>query len=72
MRIVDAGGEAAEPRVARDFDAADISSAPFGWNLSNWLLRREMVARIAELANVDFRPGTGFAGMVDPQQRARW
>ncbi len=61
MRIVDA---AAEPIVVRDFDAADISDKPFGWNLPNWLLRREMVARLAALPNVDFRPGTGFASMV--------
>ena len=45
MRIVDAGGELPEPRVTREFDASDISDAPFGWNFPNWLLRREMVAR---------------------------
>lgn len=61
MRIVDA---AADPVVTRDFDAADISDRPFGWNLPNWLLRREMVGRLAELPNVDFRPGTGFARML--------
>ncbi len=60
MRIVDAGGEEPEPRVARDFVASDIGPLPFGWNFPNWLLRREMVARLAELPNVDFRPGTGF------------
>jgi 2-octaprenyl-6-methoxyphenol hydroxylase len=48
MRIVDAGGEVPEPRVAHDFNAADISDKPFGWNLPNWLLRREMVAHLAE------------------------
>jgi 2-octaprenyl-6-methoxyphenol hydroxylase len=57
MRIVDAGGTQSAARLTRDFDAADISDAPFGWNLPNWLLRREMVARLAELPNVDFRPG---------------
>ena len=57
MRIVDAGGETPEPRIVKDFNAADISDQPFGWNLPNWLLRREMVARLAELPNVDFRPG---------------
>ncbi|WP_106743887.1 UbiH/UbiF family hydroxylase [Yoonia maritima] len=61
MRIVDA---AADPHVIRDFDAADISDKPFGWNLPNWLLRREMVARLSELPNVDFRPGTGFKNML--------
>ncbi len=64
MRIVDAGGAAPVARVTRDFDAAEISDQPFGWNLPNWLLRREMVARLAGMPGVDFRPGTGFAGMV--------
>jgi 2-octaprenyl-6-methoxyphenol hydroxylase len=57
MRIVDAGGPTAEPRIVKDFDAADISDQPFGWNLPNWLLKREMVARLAELPNVSFRAG---------------
>ncbi len=57
MRIVDAGGPVAEPRVIKDFDAAEISDQPFGWNLPNWLLRREMVARLAEMPNVTFLPG---------------
>jgi len=57
MRIVDAGGEAVVARMTKDFDAADISDQPFGWNLSNWLLRREMLARIAELPNVTFLTG---------------
>jgi len=64
MRIVDAGGQDPEPRIVKDFDAADLSDLPFGWNLPNWLLRREMVARIAELPNVVFRPGTATTGMI--------
>ena len=67
MRIVDASGEAP---VIRDFDAADISDLPFGWNLPNWLLRREMLARIAELPQVQFRPGVGFARMLTRQATA--
>ncbi len=57
MRIVDAGPDGTV-RTTRDFDAADISELPFGWNLPNWLIRRELVARLAELPAVDFRPGT--------------
>ena len=57
MRIVDAGGAEPNPRVRHDFDAADVSDQPFGWNLPNWLLRREAVARLAALPNVQFRPG---------------
>ncbi|MEM8536903.1 MAG: UbiH/UbiF family hydroxylase [Pseudomonadota bacterium] len=61
MRIVDLGTDA---QVTRDFNASDISDKPFGWNLPNWLLRREMVARLNDLPNVDFRPGVGFSAML--------
>ncbi|MFC3615603.1 UbiH/UbiF family hydroxylase [Lutimaribacter marinistellae] len=71
MRIVDAGGTLPEPRVVRDFDASDISDRPFGWNLPNWLLRREMVARLAELPNVQFRPGTGTRSLFTRTAEAR-
>jgi 2-octaprenyl-6-methoxyphenol hydroxylase len=64
MRIVDAGGETPEVRHAADFDAADISDQPFGWNFQNWLLRREFAARLAELSNVAFRPGTATAALL--------
>ena len=64
MRIVDAGGAEPKPRLSREFDAAELSDRPFGWNLPNWLLRRETVARLAELPGVCFRPGTGFAGIL--------
>ncbi|MBI1416183.1 MAG: UbiH/UbiF family hydroxylase [Limimaricola sp.] len=70
MRIVDAGGPEPEARVTRDFDAAEISDDPFGWNLPNWLLRREMVARIAELPAADFRPGTRFTGLFTRETEA--
>ena len=70
MRIIDAGGPEPEARLTKDFDAAEISDLPFGWNLPNWLLRREMVARIADLPNVSFRPGTGFARMLARESEA--
>jgi len=71
MRIVDAGGDLPEPRLIRDFRAADISDKPFGWNLPNWLLRREMVARLGELPNVDFRPGTATTSLFTRTGMAR-
>lgn len=71
MRIVDAGGPEGDARVIRDFDAADISDQPFGWNLPNWLLRREMVTRLSELDNVDFRPGCGTKSLVTRTEEAR-
>ncbi|MDQ2093498.1 UbiH/UbiF family hydroxylase [Rhodalgimonas zhirmunskyi] len=71
MRIVDAGGEQPEPRITKDFNASDISERPFGWNLPNWLLRREMVARLNELENVTFRPGTGTRALFTRENEAR-
>jgi 2-octaprenyl-6-methoxyphenol hydroxylase len=59
MRIVDAGGAVAEPRIVKDFNASDISDKPFGWNLPNWLLRRELTAHLDAMENVTFRAGTG-------------
>ncbi|WP_410217664.1 UbiH/UbiF family hydroxylase [Paracoccus sp. (in: a-proteobacteria)] len=64
MRIVDAGGAEPQPRLIRDFDAAEIGGQPFGWNLPNWLLRREIAARLDSLQSVHFRPGTGTAAVL--------
>lgn len=61
MRLADAGGAENEIRTVADFDAAEISDEPFAWNLPNWLLRREMLARIDELPNVTLRPGVATA-----------
>ncbi len=70
MRIIDAGGPIAEPRVIKDFIAADISDQPFGWNLPNWLLRREMLARLGELPNVLFLPGIATTALMTRSEQA--
>ncbi|WP_417733385.1 UbiH/UbiF family hydroxylase [Roseovarius sp.] len=71
MRIVDAGGVTPEPRITKEFDASDISDQPFGWNLPNWLLRREMVAHLESLPGVTFRPGTGTTTLFTREAEAR-
>ena len=71
MRIVDAGGEVPEPRIVKDFNATDISDLPFGWNLPNWLLRREMLARLQEMDNVDLRLGTATTTLFTRTNEAR-
>ena len=71
MRIVDAGGAVPEPRIVKDFNASDISDQPFGWNLPNWLLRREMVARLDEMDNVDLRLGTATTSLFTRTNEAR-
>ena len=49
MRIVDSGGKEHGVREQANFDAHDIDRDAFGYNLPNWLLRREMVSHIAKL-----------------------
>lgn len=71
MRIVDAGGTEPEPRIVKDFNAADISDSPFGWNLPNWLLRRELTAHLDGMANVEFRAGTGTTTLFTRTSMAR-
>ena len=71
MRIVDAGGETPEPRIIKDFNAADVSDLPFGWNFPNWLLRREMLARLSELPSVTFLPGTATTSLFTRESEAR-
>ncbi|RRH69410.1 UbiH/UbiF family hydroxylase [Falsigemmobacter faecalis] len=70
MRIVDAGGPEPVARLIRDFDAADISDAPFGWNLPNWLLRREMVAHLATISTVEFCPGVATTAVLAREDAA--
>ncbi len=71
MRIVDAGGVEPEARIVKDFDASDISDLPFGWNFPNYVLRREMLARLEALPNVDFRAGTGTTALFTRSQMAK-
>ncbi|MCW1920683.1 UbiH/UbiF family hydroxylase [Rhodobacter sp. KR11] len=71
MRIVDAGGPEPIPRMTRDFVAAEISDQPFGYNLPNWILRREMVARLADLPNVTFRSGLATTALTTRDTEAR-
>lgn len=71
MRIVDASGDDATPRVIKDFNAAELSDAPFGWNFPNWLLRREIVARLSDIPKVDFRPGLAATGLLTRTREAR-
>ncbi len=51
MRILDSGGEDHGIREQANFDARDIDQPAFGYNLPNWLLRREMVDHVNKLTN---------------------
>ncbi|MGB3407495.1 MAG: FAD-dependent monooxygenase [Jannaschia sp.] len=68
MRIADA---ATMPPVIRDFVSDDISDAPFGWNLPNWLLRRALLERVEALPTVHSRFDTAVAGLFTRSAGAR-
>ena len=59
MRIVDSGGEVAEARETADFVAEDLHEEVFGYNLPNWLLRREMTAHLEKMPRACLMAGTG-------------
>ncbi|MEM6372782.1 MAG: UbiH/UbiF family hydroxylase [Pseudomonadota bacterium] len=71
MQIVDAGGANGAAREVRAFQASDVSDLPFGWNLPNWRLRKQMVARLDALDNVDFRPGVATRSLLARSTEAR-
>lgn len=71
MRIIDAGGARPQARVSRAFDSGELSDLPFGWNLPNWLLRRECLARLGDLPGVTFRPGIGTTHLFTRTESAR-
>ncbi|TFL17863.1 FAD-dependent monooxygenase [Jannaschia formosa] len=68
MRIVDASTGAV---ASRDFAAGDIGQESFGWNFPNWLLRRELLARVEALPNVQTRFGLGVSGLFTRSTGAR-
>lgn len=70
MRIIDASDPDRANHVTKDFKASDISDAPFGWNLPNWLLRREILAHIEALDTVTFRPGIATTGYLSRTRHA--
>lgn len=64
MRIADAGGPAPAIRETADFVAEELGAEVFGYNLPNWLLRREMVAHLAGLANATLIAPGRVAGLT--------
>jgi 2-octaprenyl-6-methoxyphenol hydroxylase len=61
MRLADAGGAEGVVRTTADFDSTEIGAEAFGYNLPNWLLRREVVARLAEVDGAELRAGVRVA-----------
>lgn len=70
LRAVDTTGWPPEIRAEREFEAAEITDGPFGWNLPNWLTRKLLTDLVADLPGVDLRLGTGFAAMLTRESGA--
>jgi 2-octaprenyl-6-methoxyphenol hydroxylase len=49
MRIVDEAGRPRDRPLTARFDSAELDSGPFGYNVPNAVLRRALLARLAEL-----------------------
>ncbi len=64
MRIADAGGPEAEIRETADFGADELGADVFGYNLPNWLLRREMMAHLADDPRATLRAPARVVGIT--------
>lgn len=64
MRIMDASGDI----TLREFDAADLNGLPFGWNLPNWVLKREISRYVDALSNVTLINGVGCSDKLSRER----
>ncbi|QPH53534.1 FAD-dependent monooxygenase [Pontivivens ytuae] len=64
MRLCDSGGEINEIRESADFVATEIGQDLFGWNVPNYVLRREMTAHAEAMEGLELRLGTGVANVL--------
>ena len=70
MRIVDATDDGAVTTAA-EFDAAEISDLPFGWNIPNWQIRHGLMERLDALSNITFLPGLAVTSVLTREREAR-
>lgn len=65
LQVIDTTGWPPVERERRVFEAADMSDEPFGWNLMNWLVRRELWDYLQAAPRVTALYGTGFKSLVN-------
>ncbi len=70
LRVVDTHGDPPEIAATRTFTPADLGEDTFGWNLPNWLTRREVLAHVADRPGITLALGTGFAAMLARSREA--
>lgn len=65
LAVIDTVGWPPEVRERRAFRASDVSDEPFGWNLMNWMVRRELWGYLQNAENITALYGTGFKSLVN-------
>lgn len=64
LAVIDTTGWPPEVRERRVFRATDMGDEPFGWNLMNWVVRRELWTYLQSAERITALYGTGFKSIV--------
>ncbi len=64
LAVIDTTGWPPVVRDRRTFAASEMGEEPFGWNLMNWAVRRELAAYLQGAERISALYGTGFASLV--------
>jgi len=70
LRIIDTVGWPPEIRETRAFQSSEVGDGPFGWNLLNWMTRKMLAERLANLPGVELRLGSAFKSLVQRESEA--
>lgn len=65
LAVIDTVGWPPQVRDRRVFKSADMSNEPFGWNLMNWVVRREIWTYLQGQPRITALYGTGFKSIVN-------
>lgn len=64
LAVIDTTGWPPVVRDRRTFVASDMGDEPFGWNLMNWVVRRELWTYLQGASGITALYGTGFKSLV--------
>lgn len=65
LAVIDTTGWPPVERERRVFQASEMSDEPFGWNLMNWVVRRELWRYLQDAPGITALYGTGFKRLVN-------
>ncbi len=64
LQVIDTTGWPPVERERRLFQASDMGDDPFGWNLMNWVVRRELWTYLQDQERITALYGVGFKSIV--------